>query len=66
MCVDLLFSNDDEWDFCPIGGEYPSANMDEDSDYHAIENGYVSITPIQLDLTDYKAIPALQEWSWEK
>lgn len=48
-----------------IGGEYPSAAMDENSDYHAIENGYVSITPIQLDLTDYNAIPALQKWEWK-
>lgn len=47
-----------------IGGEFPSATMDEDGDYHAIENGYVSITPIQLDLTDYKVIPALKKWEW--
>ncbi len=47
-----------------IGGEFPTATMDEDSDYHAIENGYVSITPIQLDLTDHKVIPALKEWEW--
>jgi len=47
-----------------IGGEFPSATMGEDSDYHAIENGYVSITPIQLDLTDHKVIPLLKEWVW--
>jgi 5'-nucleotidase len=38
--------------------------MNENSDYHAIENGYISITPIQLDMTDYKAIPMLEEWQW--
>jgi len=48
-----------------IGGEYPSATMEEDSDFHAIENGYVSITPIQLDLTDHKVIPALKQWQWD-
>lgn len=48
-----------------IGGEFPSATMSENSDFHAIENGYVSITPIQLDLTDYKAIPSLEKWDWE-
>ena len=47
-----------------IGGEFPSATMDEDSDFHAIENGYVSITPIQLDLTDHKVIPDLKKWEW--
>ncbi|MGD2027506.1 MAG: 5'/3'-nucleotidase SurE [Anaerolineales bacterium] len=47
-----------------IGGEYPTATMNENSDYHAIENGYISITPIQLDMTDYKAIPMLEGWQW--
>lgn len=47
-----------------IGGEFPTATMDEDSDFHAIENGYVSITPIQLDLTDHKVIPVLKNWVW--
>ena len=47
-----------------IGGEFPTATMDEDSDFHAIENGYVSITPIQLDLTDHKVIPVLKNWEW--
>jgi 5'-nucleotidase len=48
-----------------IGGEYPSAQMDEGSDYHAIENDFVSVTPLQLDLTDYKFIPKLEEWDWK-
>ncbi|HKJ27477.1 MAG TPA: 5'/3'-nucleotidase SurE [Anaerolineales bacterium] len=47
-----------------IGGEYPSAHMEDGHDYHAIENGYVSITPIQLDLTDYAIMPKLQEWEF--
>ena len=48
-----------------IGGEYPSAHLAEGSDYHAIENGYVSVTPLQLDMTDYKFIPDLKSWKWE-
>ena len=47
-----------------IGGEYPSAKMDEGSDYHAIENGYVSVTPLQLDLTDYQFMSELKNWEW--
>ena len=39
--------------------------MNEGSDYHAIENDYVSITPLHLDLTDYKFMPELKEWDWE-
>jgi len=45
-----------------IGGEYPTAHLEDDHDYYAIEHGYVSITPIQLDLTDYKVMPRLKEW----
>ena len=48
-----------------IGGEYPSAHMDEGSDYHAIENGYISITPLQLDLTNHEIIPDLENWKWD-
>ncbi len=32
-----------------------------DTDFKAIEDGYVSITPLKLDLTDYKGIKELQE-----
>ena len=48
-----------------IGGEYPTARMDEGSDFHAIENGYISITPLQLDLTDHSMIPDLENWRWD-
>jgi broad specificity polyphosphatase/5'/3'-nucleotidase SurE len=29
------------------------------SDYEAVMEGYVSVTPLQADLTDYQAIDAL-------
>jgi len=32
------------------------------SDYEAIRDGYISITPIMLDLTAYKSMQTLQEW----
>ena len=47
-----------------IGGEYPSAHLDEGSDYHAIENDYISVTPLQLDLTAHEFIPELKKWGW--
>ncbi len=47
-----------------IGGEYPTAALDKDHDYYAIENGYVSITPLKLDMTDYDVIPKLQSWEF--
>ena len=32
------------------------------SDYDAIERGYVSVTPVQLDLSAYESMEKLQEW----
>jgi 5'-nucleotidase len=32
------------------------------TDFHAIARGYVSITPVQLDLTNYSAFEQLAEW----
>ncbi len=36
----------------------------DDTDFEAIEEGFVSITPMRTDLTDYSAIEGLK--SWEK
>jgi len=32
------------------------------SDYEAIEAGYISLTPIMLDMSAYKSISRLEEW----
>ncbi len=32
------------------------------TDFFAVANGYVSISPIQVDLTKYSQLPALQQW----
>ncbi len=34
----------------------------EGTDFHAVANGYVSITPIQTDMTAYNSINSLQNW----
>lgn len=33
------------------------------TDFHAINEGYVSITPIKIDLSDYQAIKHISEWA---
>jgi len=43
-----------------IGGSGPEWARDERSDAFAIEEGYVSVTPLRLDMTDYKAIVELE------
>lgn len=45
-----------------IGGEPPAGHLDEGTDIWAVAHRYVSITPIQLDLTAHELIPMLQEW----
>lgn len=47
-----------------IGGDSPTGTPEEGTDVGAIASGYVSITPIQLDLTMYSAIPTLDDWNW--
>lgn len=43
-----------------IGGEAPTWDRDEASDFHAVSEGYVSITPLTFELTDYKGIVELE------
>lgn len=49
-----------------IGGDAPTGIPEEGTDVGALSSGYVSITPLQLDLTMYSTIPALGDWEWEK
>jgi ABC-type branched-chain amino acid transport systems, ATPase component len=43
-----------------IGGEDPTWEQDEASDFHAVSDGYVSVTPLTFELTDYKGIVELE------
>jgi 5'-nucleotidase len=45
-----------------IGGDKPTWETQPGSDLDAVDDGYVSITPIHLDATDYKAMEGLAEW----
>lgn len=47
-----------------IGGGKPYWEHAEDTDMKAIENQYVSVTPLHLDLTNYDALPFLRK-KWE-
>jgi 5'-nucleotidase len=47
-----------------IGGDWPTGIPDEGTDIGALEQGYVSVTPVQLDLTDHDRLPTLREWEW--
>ena len=45
-----------------IGGGSVSWRGPEDSDFQAVEHGYVSVTPLHLDLTNYKLLEEIRAW----
>jgi 5'-nucleotidase len=47
-----------------IGGDAPTGVNEEGTDIGALAAGYVSVTPLQLDLTNYKAMDALKKWNF--
>lgn len=49
-----------------IGGPPPTGISEEGSDFWAVTQGYVSVTPIHLDLTDHDSIALLNDWKWEE
>jgi len=49
-----------------IGGLPPSGVIADETDFGALANGIVSITPIQMDMTNYALIDSLKSWQWVK
>jgi len=47
-----------------IGEEYFRTNSADGTDYHAIELGYVSVTPLKSDMTDHRALTAIEAWNY--
>jgi len=46
-----------------IGGEPPTGNLDEEgTDVWAVAQRFVSITPIQMDMTSHALVARLKEW----
>lgn len=45
-----------------IGGDNMKWTGGKDTDFEAIANKYISITPIHLDLTNYSAFKEIHEW----
>lgn len=48
-----------------IGGEPPSGVEAPGTDYGEVMRGYVSITPLHLDLTAHALLPEVQGWQFE-
>ena len=45
-----------------MSGDTPHREKKPDIDTVALNHGYITITPVQNDLTDYRAIRSLQDW----
>ncbi len=45
-----------------VGEAGPSQDAGEGTDFHAVANGYVSVTPLQTDLTRHETLSKLWEW----
>jgi 5'-nucleotidase len=45
-----------------IGPAGQAADAGEGTDFHAIEAGYVSVTPLQIDLTHYGMLEKMNKW----
>jgi 5'-nucleotidase len=46
-----------------LGGIPPRWDEDPESDFAAIRDGYISITPLHLDLTHYPLLKELEDWN---
>lgn len=48
-----------------ITGEFVNHDRGEDTDVWALENNYVSVVPVQYDLTAHHAMAELNQWEYE-
>src|ERR687886_1620300 len=46
-----------------IGEEYYDGDCAEDTDFYAVRQGYVSVTPMRSDMTHYQELAALADWN---
>ncbi len=45
-----------------VGPPGPEQDAGPGTDFHAVRNGFVSITPLQIDLTRYDSMAVLEDW----
>ncbi len=49
-----------------IGGDAPGGIPEAGTDVGVLMEGFISITPLQLDLTYYRVLSYLTNWEWEE
>ncbi len=45
-----------------VGAAGDAADAGEGTDFHAVAHGYVSVTPLQIDLTSYPQLEGIKQW----
>ncbi|HEX8017219.1 MAG TPA: 5'/3'-nucleotidase SurE [Flavobacterium sp.] len=50
-------------DYYWLSGEFVNQDKGDDTDEWALENGYISVVPVQFDLTAHHAIQQLNTWA---
>ena len=45
-----------------MGAAGAGADAGPGTDFHAVESGYVSVTPLSIDMTQHAALADLSEW----
>ncbi|MGB8339013.1 MAG: 5'/3'-nucleotidase SurE, partial [Burkholderiales bacterium] len=45
-----------------VGAAGPAQDAGHGTDFHAVENGFVSVTPLQMDLTQFTQIDTVNGW----
>jgi 5'-nucleotidase len=53
-------------DYYWLAGEFVNQDKGEDTDEWALENGYISVVPVQFDLTAHHATQQLNTWKWNE
>ncbi|KFF16238.1 5'/3'-nucleotidase SurE [Flavobacterium hydatis] len=53
-------------DYYWLSGEFVNQDKGEDTDEWALENGYVSVVPVQFDLTAHHTMQQLNTWKWNE
>jgi 5'-nucleotidase len=49
-----------------IGGDAPTGVPEPGTDIGALADGFISVTPLQLDLTAYRVLADLNSWQWHE
>jgi 5'-nucleotidase len=53
-------------DYYWLSGEFVNQDKGEDTDEWALENGYISVVPVQFDLTAHHTMQQLNTWKWNE